>query len=88
MPKFTKAVFKFNGGEGALLCSHCSRIIKTGKDFTEEEHKAMKGELNLPIQYCDKCSEFIYKIKTIWFNRGIRAAQENMINELKPKKHG
>lgn len=86
MPKFTNAVFKFNSGEGALLCSHCFTIIKTGKDFTEEEYKAMRGEINLPRQYCDKCNEFIYRIKAIWFDRGVRAAQENIIDELKPKK--
>ena len=35
-----KAKFKFNGGYGALLCSHCSKIVKEGKDFTEEEWEA------------------------------------------------
>ena len=50
-----KAIFKFNGGLGALLCSKCRVIIKTGKDFTEDEKKAMKGEINLPSQYCKNC---------------------------------
>ena len=52
-----KAIFKLNGGAGALLCSNCSVIIKTGKDFTEEEHAAMKGEIELDEQYCDECLE-------------------------------
>ena len=51
----SKAIFKFNGGNGALLCSKCSVIIKTGKDFTEEEKKAMRDEKKLKPQYCDKC---------------------------------
>ena len=51
----TKAIFKFNNGNGALLCSQCSVIIKTGKDFTEEEGKAFKGEADLAPQFCDKC---------------------------------
>jgi len=38
-----KAIFKFNGGDGALLCSKCGRIIKIGWDFNEEEKLAMKG---------------------------------------------
>lgn len=54
MPKET-AIFKFNGGLGALLCSKCRVIIKTGKDFTEQEIKAIKGEIKLPPQYCGKC---------------------------------
>ena len=50
-----KAIFKFNGGHGALLCSKCKVIIKTGWKFTEEEKMAIKGKANLPAQYCDKC---------------------------------
>lgn len=50
-----KAIFKFNGGLGALLCSKCRVIIKIGKDFTPEEHKAIKGYIKLPPQYCNKC---------------------------------
>jgi len=51
----SKAVFKFNGGQGALLCSRCLVIIKIGLDFTEEEIKALKGDIYLKPQYCDKC---------------------------------
>lgn len=35
-----KAIFKWNSGNLALICSKCSKIIKEGKDFTEEEVKA------------------------------------------------
>lgn len=55
-----KAIYKFNGGNGALLCSKCSVIIKTGVNFTEDDWKASKGEKYMPPQYCDKC-----KINTI-----------------------
>lgn len=50
-----KAIFKYNGGLGALLCSKCRVIIRTGKYFTEEEIKAIKGKAKLPPQYCYKC---------------------------------
>jgi hypothetical protein len=53
----SKVVFKLNGGLGALLCSKCSIIIKTGRDFTKEEHFAMQGKIKLGPQYCDKCSK-------------------------------
>jgi len=46
------AIFKFNGGNGALLCSNCSVIIKTGKDFSEKEKEAAYGEGSLEPQYC------------------------------------
>jgi hypothetical protein len=50
-----KAMFVYNGGLGALLCSKCRVIIKTGKDFTEEEIMAIRGKIDVPSQYCDKC---------------------------------
>ena len=57
MKNTNKATFKFNGGLGALLCSKCSVIIKTGKDFTDEERLAMQGKLKLSAQYCEKCKK-------------------------------
>jgi hypothetical protein len=58
-----KAIFKFNDGNLALLCSGCSVIIKTGTDFTSLEHSACKGEAKLPAQYCVNCSIKEYKHK-------------------------
>lgn len=56
-----KASFKFNNGNGALICSKCGVIIKEGRHFTEEEWKALRGEIKLPPQYCDKCEEKMYE---------------------------
>jgi len=55
-----KAIFKFNNGDLALLCSKCSVIIKTGKDFTEKEMLACTdsggvAKYWMPPRYCDKC---------------------------------
>lgn len=50
-----KAIFKFNSSLGAILCSSCRKIIKIGKEFTDEEWKAFRGELHYPAQYCDQC---------------------------------
>jgi hypothetical protein len=50
-----KADFKYNGGAGALLCAKCRVIIKTGKNYTDEEKLASKGKIKMPPQYCDKC---------------------------------
>lgn len=48
---------KWNNGNLAILCDKCRTIIKTGKDFTEEEHEVLIGltDTKLPAQYCTKC---------------------------------
>jgi len=50
-----RAIFKFNGGLGALLCSECSKIIKTGQEFNKDEWAALRGEIKMRPQYCDEC---------------------------------
>jgi len=52
-----KAAFKFNGGKLALLCAICKVIIKTGRDFTDEELEACHGKKYLPPQYCTNCKD-------------------------------
>jgi hypothetical protein len=57
MPK-GKIIYKFNSGNLAILCSRCSKIIKTGIDFTEQELKDIKRKYRkLPAQYCETCKE-------------------------------
>ena len=60
-----KAIFKFNGGKGALLCSNCSVIVKTGKDFTEQEWAALRGEGDIDSIYCDSCKDKVIDIDEI-----------------------
>lgn len=51
-----KLIVKFNNGNGAILCSGCRTIIKVGNQYTEEERKYSRGEIEyLPPQYCEKC---------------------------------
>ena len=54
-PIHNKAQFKYNGGRGALICSGCRVILKTGEKFTDDEIAAIKGHGSLPAQYCKKC---------------------------------
>lgn len=52
------AIIKFNSGNLAILCSCCRKIIKTGRDFTEEESAALKLDgPTLPSYYCDECKK-------------------------------
>lgn len=53
--KRNTAIFKFNSGLGALLCSKCNTIIKVGSEFNDDEILAMKGEKKLKSQYCPIC---------------------------------
>ena len=48
-----KAIFKYNSGLLALLCSECRTIIKTGIEFTDKERKACNDEVYLEPQYCE-----------------------------------
>jgi hypothetical protein len=55
-----KAVFKWNNGNLALLCSRCRTIIKEGIDFTDRERECCShgggcAKYYLPPQYCSKC---------------------------------
>ena len=51
-----KLIMKYNSSLGAILCSLCKKILKTGKDYTKEEAAYSRGEIkHLPEQYCDKC---------------------------------
>jgi|688.fasta_scaffold00087_102 hypothetical protein len=70
-----KAIFKFNGGKGALLCSKCSKIIKTGSTMTEEEILAMKGKASLEAQYCEDCGGVKPDVKIFYLTR----AEDNKV---------
>jgi len=55
-----KLLVKWNNSALAILCSKCSVIIKTGKDFTKEEMDfVLKGggqaKYWLPPSFCPKC---------------------------------
>ncbi len=50
-----KAIFKFNGGLGALLCSKCRAIIKTGATMSQFEKDAMMGKQEMLPKYCLTC---------------------------------
>lgn len=53
----SQAIFKFNSGIRALLCSKCSTIIKDGYEFNSEEILASKGKIHMNARYCEICSD-------------------------------
>lgn len=78
-----KAIFKFNSGMLAILCSRCSTIIKTGRKFTPREMFCCSrpgGDRRhyMPPQYCNKCKlkfvdEFQTKYKEGFISKEMRS---------------
>jgi hypothetical protein len=60
-----KARIKWNSGHLAILCSNikCSKIIKVGYEFTEEESLFAGGKGHLDPQYCDECINKLKQLK-------------------------
>lgn len=56
--------FKFNGGNGAILCSRCGVILKSGNEIPEYVWDAVKkGTVDkLPDMYCEDNCERSKKI--------------------------
>lgn len=82
-----KALIKFNNARLAILCSQCRVILKTGKDFTEEEAKFSRGEGHLPPQYCRKClckkaHTLVYNYKTKYEHGFTKEEQEELLKEF------
>jgi hypothetical protein len=51
-----RLIVKYNSGHGALLCSGCRVILKVGFEYTEDELRYSRGEIDyLPPQYCEQC---------------------------------
>lgn len=42
--EYDKLIFKFNGGNGAVLCSNCFKIIFSGKEIPNEYWDAAISE--------------------------------------------
>lgn len=59
------AKFKFNNGNMAILCSNCDKIVKTGKDFTEQEWAALEGKGDVASVYCEECKDKVVDIDEI-----------------------
>ena len=66
-PESDRIVFKFNSGLGAIVCSGCSKTLKTGLEFTAQELASIRGEIGLlPAQYCSACQSIQKSV--IWKN--------------------
>lgn len=53
-------IIKFNGGNGAILCEKCRRIIYTFSNMPQEfkDVQDSGGDLRLlPPIYCNKCKK-------------------------------
>jgi len=60
-----KAIVKYNGGMGAVLCNSCGGIVRAGAELTKEDKSCLRGELALHEQYCGKCIQNISSFVTV-----------------------
>jgi len=60
-----KAIIKYNGGMGAVLCNSCGCIVRAGAELTEEDKSCLRGELALHEQYCGKCIQNANSFTTV-----------------------
>lgn len=77
-----RAMFKYNGGKGALLCSECRVILKTGSQYSELEKQASRGKIQLEAYYCEKCKP---KKQVCEYSglRSVEGYQEEIDKEIK-----
>lgn len=54
-----KSFFNFKNGNISLLCSNCNQVLKTGKDFTEQDWAALDGKGEVESVYCDNCKDSV-----------------------------
>lgn len=59
------AKFKFNNGNMAMLCPNCDKIVKTAKDFTDQEWKALEGKGDVKSIYCEDCKDKVIDLDEI-----------------------
>ncbi len=51
-----ETLFNFSNGTMNMLCSNCSKVVKTAKDFTDNDWKIMEGsEVNNKSSLCEDC---------------------------------
>jgi len=60
----SQAIFKFNNGNSALLCSGCSVILKIGSQFNDHEIQAIRGQKHMDARFCVPCN-----VKRIFNNK-------------------
>jgi hypothetical protein len=58
-----KVLFNFNNGNMNILCSNCSNVVKTAKDFTESDWKILESGDNLNPYYCNDCQKDVVDLE-------------------------
>jgi len=59
------AKFKFNGGDVVILCSNCDKIVKTSKNFSEQDWIALEGKGKIKSIYCEDCKDNVIDLDDI-----------------------
>ena len=70
--------FKFNGGQGAILCEKCGVILKQGKEIPEYVWEAVRNGTvsQLPDMYCEDGCERSMKMLGELYTRNTKNVGE------------
>lgn len=86
MAKEHKAVLKFNNGRMAILCSWCSKIIKTGVDFDEKELAYARGGAKIGMEHCSSCRRRgVEREVYAYINKDKRGFSKEELNDIKSR---
>lgn len=58
-----ETLFNFSNGTMNILCSNCSKVVKTAKDFTDRDWKILSNEL-IESTYCKECEDIVFELET------------------------
>jgi ferredoxin len=63
--EFKRAIVKWNGGRGALLCNRCRVIVREGAEHEDVEHycASCRGIVAAPEAFPDSVIERIRKLE-------------------------
>jgi len=57
-----KSLFNFSNGTMNLLCTNCSKVVRTAKDFTEKDWQTLSSELT-ESTYCVECENLTFELE-------------------------
>ena len=60
-----ETLFNFSNGTMNMLCSNCSKVVKTAKDFTETDWKVLEGTEKTKSSLCEDCKDKVIDYEDI-----------------------
>ena len=65
-----------------ILCSNCDKIVKTSKNFSEQDWIALEGKGKIKSIYCEDCKDNVIDLDDIIENDNSKSALKDIIPML------